>query len=211
VIDEAPVSDTKVWAVIDTLPGHTTPGTWPALHGKGVNRLSPYHNRIEGVLFGVNSAQRPWHWAFITSGSGTDSVRWGSNWGTDSLVKGENFILAVPLESDAAITNNLGLGTPFAGNLMVYPLYRMNSTSGVEERIVASSSIRLAVRPVPNPFVSYATVPGRETEEFNLYDVSGRKVGTYRGDKIGSDLATGVYFLKVASGDSRPVRIVKVR
>jgi len=34
---------------------------------------------------------------------------------------------------------------------------------------------------------------------------------TCRGDKIGSDLSTGVYFLKVASGDSRPVRIVKVR
>jgi len=211
VLSEVPTSDTQVWAVIDTLPGNTTGGFRPALAGKGVNRLTPYHNRIEGVLFGLNSAQRPWRWAPITSGSGTDSVRWTSNWGTDSLIKGENFVLGVALESDAATTKNLGLGSPFAGNLMVYPLYRMNSTSGVEDRAVASSSIRFAVRPVPNPFVSYATVPGRESERFNLYDVSGRKVGTYRGDKIGSDLSTGVYFLKVASGDSRPVRIVKVR
>jgi YVTN family beta-propeller protein len=211
VITEVPYADTQVRAVIDTLPGNTTRGSRPALAGKGVNRLSPYRNRIEGVLFGLNSAQLPWRWSTITSGSGTDSVRWASNWGTDSLIKGENFVLGVALESDAATTNNEGLGSPFAGNLFVYPLYRMNSISGAEVRVVASSSFRLPVRPVPNPFVSYARVPGRESERFNLYDVSGRKVGTYKGDKIGSDLSTGVYFLKVASGDSRPVRIVKVR
>jgi hypothetical protein len=176
-----------------------------------VNRLSPYRNRIEGVLFGLNSAQQPWRWSTITSGSGTDSVRWASAWGSDSLIKGENFVLGVALESDGATTNNEGLGSPFAGDLFVYPLYRMNSVSGVEGRVPAPSAFRLPVRPVPNPFVSYARVPGRESEKFNLYDVSGRKVGTYRGDKIGSDLSTGVYFLKVASGDSRPVRVVKVR
>jgi YVTN family beta-propeller protein len=212
VITEVPTSDTQVWAVIDTLPGNTTGGSRPALAGKGVNRWTPKPTtRIEGVLFGLNSAQRPWRWTPITSGSGTDSVRWTSNWGTDSLIKGENFVLGVALESDAAITGNLGIGTPMAGNLMVYPLYRMNSISGIEDRAVAFSAIRLAVRPVPNPFVSYATVPGRESERFNLYDVSGRKVGSYRGDNIGSDLSTGVYFLKLTSGDSRPVRIVKVR
>ena len=210
-ITEVPYADTQVRAVIDTLPGHLTAGSRPSLAGKGVNRLSPYHNRIEGVLFGLNSAQRPWRWATITSGSGTDSVRWASSWGSDSLLKGENFVLAVALESDAATTNNEGLGSPFAGNLMVYPLYRMNSISGTEDRVVASSTIRLPVRPVPNPFMSYATVPGRESERFNLYDVSGRKVGTYKGDRIGEGLAPGVYFLRPADHSAKPLKVLKLR
>jgi hypothetical protein len=39
----------------------------------------------------------------------------------------------------------------------------------------------------------------------------GRKAGTYRGDRIGEELKAGVYFLRPLNGDSRPVRVVKVR
>jgi photosystem II stability/assembly factor-like uncharacterized protein len=63
----------------------------------------------------------------------------------------------------------------------------------------------------PNPFTSFASVPGHSTDRFSLYDVSGRRVGTYRGDRIGEGLATGVYFIKAEKGDRKPLRIVKVR
>jgi len=63
----------------------------------------------------------------------------------------------------------------------------------------------------PNPFVSFATLPGHEKEQFALYDVSGRKVGIYKGDRIGVGLSTGIYFLKPEGQDAKPLRIVKLR
>jgi hypothetical protein len=64
---------------------------------------------------------------------------------------------------------------------------------------------------VPNPFVSYSRTPGYEAERFALYDVSGRKVGVYKGDRIGEGLSAGVYFLKPEGQDAKPLRIVKLR
>jgi hypothetical protein len=74
-------------------------------------------------------------------------------------------------------------------------------------------SIRLltGATSVPNPFSSFATLPGHEAERFSLNDISGRKVGVYKGDRIGSGLSAGVYFLKPAGQDAKPIRIVKVR
>jgi hypothetical protein len=63
----------------------------------------------------------------------------------------------------------------------------------------------------PNPFTSFAALPGHEAERFSLYDVSGRKVGTYQGDRVGEGLSPGVYFLRPEDKSSKPVRIVKVR
>ncbi len=63
----------------------------------------------------------------------------------------------------------------------------------------------------PNPFISFATLPGHEAERFVIYDISGRKVGTYKGDRIGEGLIPGVYFLKPESREARPLRVVKIR
>jgi hypothetical protein len=60
-------------------------------------------------------------------------------------------------------------------------------------------------------FTSFATLPGHEAERFSLYDVSGRKVGTYRGDRVGEGLGPGVYFLRSSDSQAKPVRVVKVR
>jgi photosystem II stability/assembly factor-like uncharacterized protein len=67
------------------------------------------------------------------------------------------------------------------------------------------------IRITSNPFASFATIPGHETDRFSLYDISGRQVGVYRGDKIGGNLPSGVYFLKPQGLDSKPLRIVKIR
>jgi hypothetical protein len=70
---------------------------------------------------------------------------------------------------------------------------------------------RSHLRIQPNPFSSFTTIHGHEKESFTLYDISGRKVGIYKGDKIGWDVSPGVYFLRSEKGDPRPVRIVKLR
>jgi len=85
------------------------------------------------------------------------------------------------------------------------------SSQGVEKYAVPSpvSPFPFSVR--PNPFTSFASVPGHFSEHFSLYDISGRKVGVYKGDRVGWDVSPGVYFLRAEKGDRRPVRIVKLR
>jgi hypothetical protein len=99
------------------------------------------------------------------------------------------------------------------GNYEIY--YKRNPTgnSGVEESSGSfyplTSNLSFSV--FPNPFTSFATLPGHEAERFALYDISGRRVGVYRGDRIGTGLSAGVYFLRPQGGNAKPVRVVKVR
>jgi len=141
VIEDAPVNDTKVRAEMYAISGNVTYSARPFLAGIAVNRLSPFRTRIEGILNHQNTSQQSWGWAQITGGIGTDSVRWSWDWGTDSLLVGENFVCLLALESDAAITNNHGLGTPFAGNLLVYPIYRLSSQVGPSSGWLEMASI----------------------------------------------------------------------
>lgn len=97
------------------------------------------------------------------------------------------------------------------GNAEIY--YKRNPTGniGVEENGFPFPLSRLPFSVRPNPFTSFTTLPSREFEVFDLYDISGRLIGNYRGDFIGADLPPGVYFLNGKSNPSVPVRIVKVR
>jgi len=86
------------------------------------------------------------------------------------------------------------------------------SASGVEEKTPVTSQVLTgSLKAFPNPFVSSASVPGREAERFALYDVSGRQVGTYLGSRIGADVRPGIYFLKLEGKNTAPLRIVKVK
>jgi hypothetical protein len=76
---------------------------------------------------------------------------------------------------------------------------------------VGELRVKNGIKAWPNPFVSYARVPGHEKDKFALYDVTGRKVGTYKGDRIGADVSAGVYFLMAENKGSAPVRVVKIR
>jgi YVTN family beta-propeller protein len=125
VIDETPLFDTKLHLFFDSLPNNTTNLAHPSLTGIGVNRLRPGHTGIWSVQNFMNTSQSSWNQASITSGSGTDSVSWTWSWGIDTLLFGENLLCAVALDSQATSTNNPGLGTPFAGNVTVYPIYRL--------------------------------------------------------------------------------------
>jgi len=90
--------------------------------------------------------------------------------------------------------------------------FRIRNGTGVE---VPPHALRLTphapYRVAPNPFISSATIPGHEKELFTLYDVSGRNIGVYKGDRIGAGLSAGIYFLKPESKDAKPLRLVKLR
>jgi hypothetical protein len=96
------------------------------------------------------------------------------------------------------------------GHGAIYYKRNLTGNSGVEGAPPVPSGLSL-YGAFPNPFTSFAAVPGHGREAFSLYDVSGRKVGTYRGDRVGEGLPPGVYFLRSADGSSGPLRIVKVR
>jgi len=90
--------------------------------------------------------------------------------------------------------------------------FTVRRPNGVE---VSSRALRLTphtpLSVSPNPFVSYARTPGYEGERFALYDISGRKIGVYKGDRVGEGLAAGIYFLKPEGQEGKPLRIVKLR
>jgi len=98
------------------------------------------------------------------------------------------------------------------GNYEIY--YKRNPTgnSGLAEmsELVCRPSNDV-FKAQPNPFVACAVVPGHERERFDLYDISGRLVGTYQGSRVGSDAPPGVYFLKPEGLDAKPFRVVKIR
>jgi len=199
VIDDAPANDTKVRAAFDRLPGDTTGLARPALTGKGVNRWTPGRTSMMGVCNGVGTAQKAWSWATVTGGAGTDSITWSYTWGADSLVMGENFVCCAPLEDQAATGNNLGLGSPFAGNLDVYPLYRMLYHAGAEEssKPQASSSKPAATVVRSVLFLPEAVSGERSAVGAWLLDISGRKVlDLHPGANDVRSLAPGVYFVR---------------
>jgi hypothetical protein len=107
-----------------------------------------------------------------------------------------------------------GFTTSYGGGLQdVYVIKTdPNGIVGVETpvRQLGGSTLR-QLKATPNPFTSFATLPGHEGERFSLYDISGRKVGTFPGDRIGEGLAPGVYFLRSSDNKDKPLRIVKVR
>ena len=103
----------------------------------------------------------------------------------------------------------------FGDSIQVYLIKTdANGNVGVEEDRQGDKETRRhgeRLRATPNPFTSFATLPGHEAERFSLYDISGRKVGTYKGGRIGEGLAPGVYFLRSSDNKDKPLRIVKVR
>jgi hypothetical protein len=91
--------------------------------------------------------------------------------------------------------------------------WREAGVSGIEQGSKGARELRVnnGIKAWPNPFVSYARVPGREKERFALYDITGRRVGTYKGDKIGTDATAGIYFLIAEGKEAGPTRIVKIK
>jgi len=142
----------------------------------------------------------------------------GATWSPDTCLSGH--FLTFPgssypgLALDGAATHLVwmdgsGLG---GGNYEIYYKRDLGNISGAWEDLSSRPALgatRLKVS--PNPFVSFAAIPGHSSERFAIYDVSGRKIGVYKGDRIGEGLAPGVYFVRGQASSSAPLRIVKVR
>ncbi len=63
----------------------------------------------------------------------------------------------------------------------------------------------------PNPFTTFASILGYENEYFLLYDLTGKQIGRYKGDYIGGEVQTGIYFIVPEDKSLSPVRVVKIR
>jgi hypothetical protein len=168
-----------------------------------------------GVLNRVGSVRLPWQWADVTDGAGTDSLTWSYNWGTDSLVWGENFVCFAPLEDQAAITGNQGLGTPFTGNPEVYAVYRVFAYPGIEE---AMSDEHRMMNVGPTIVRGVLLLPKKGAAPSgaipifasSLLDASGRKVMDLEpGTNDVSRISPGVYFVHSAL-DNRQSNMTKV-
>ena len=87
-----------------------------------------------------------------------------------------------------------------------------NGNVGLER--TGAPQLRLAPAPLtvtPNPFVSFAAIPGKDREKYIVYDVLGRTVGRYAGERIGGDLPAGIYLVRGETGSGPAIRIVKTR
>jgi len=126
---------------------------------------------------------------------------------------GENFVCCVPLEDQAATTNNFGLGTPFAGNLEVYPVYRLGFATAVEESPTpqATSSKPQATILRGALMLEPANRDGRMAKGA-LLDISGRKVlDLHPGANDVRALTPGVYFVRsLFGGERQPPSVTKV-
>ena len=95
------------------------------------------------------------------------------------------------------------------GNYEIY--YKRNNTGNpAVEEVTVQRPFQDFVA-FPNPFTFFTIIPGHEKNMFVLYDISGRVMGTCKGDRIGEGLAAGVYFVRPLSDLATFLRIVKVK
>jgi len=111
---------------------------------------------------------------------------------------------------DAATTNNEGLGSPFAGNMIVYPLYRMWAL-GVQESPVSPSPLRVSGPTVLRGVLMIGDRGRKTADRTELLDISGRKVLDLKpGANDVRGLAPGVYFVREAQAQAQAQAIHKV-
>jgi len=133
VIDQTVEQDTKV-NVEDPQSApwdKMLPGATHNRAGYSYNHWSPYKTKIKNAMFSLATSQSFWKFAYNFS-STDSSLYWSTQnylWGADSAFYGENIYRCYSLETQGASTNNLGIGTPFAGNVLNRMLYRIDYAS----------------------------------------------------------------------------------
>lgn len=91
--------------------------------------------------------------------------------------------------------------------------YKRNPTGNPS--VITENAVKDLTQPTlvatPNPFVSFARVLDHEKELFIVYDVSGKQTSICRGNRIGENLAAGVYFITNLSKNITRIRVVKIK
>jgi len=135
----------------------------------------------------------------------------GLSWGADTRLTNDSADSYYPSVAASGSRVHVVWRDNRDGNYEIYTKRDPTGNSGVEENKGAEGPRVQGAKATPNPFTSFATLPGHEAERFSLYDISGRKVGTYRGDRVGEGLRAGVYFLRSSIPNVNPLRLVKLR
>ena len=135
----------------------------------------------------------------------------------DSTTPGGAYLVKTDARVDTARTRTYGLTIAAWGNsvqqtsdggyivtggangLEIRDVYLLKTDSmgnvGIEEPLKQHPAKPTSFLVQPNPFTSFARVPGHETDIFVLSDVAGRQVAICKGDRIGVALRPGIYFL----------------
>lgn len=156
-----------------------------------------------------NTTGAAWRDAAILTGGGTPSVTWQWNWngGADSLLLGMNYLRVQALEQNASGTNNSGIGTPYAGGVSVYPVYRYPDGLATAE----TPQVRPPLcRMWPNPTADRLNISLSRADvgaTVRVYDVAGKLVQARavapEAGVVGLDLSSlvaGVYLVNVNAG-----------
>jgi len=101
--------------------------------------------------------------------------------------------------------------TPFAGNIEVYPLYRMKRSGGLEE--AARPEVRMTKLPTIIRGVLFLPEASGEKREARgeLLDVPGRRVlDLHSGANDVSRLSPGVYFVREVQAQAQAQAVRKV-
>jgi hypothetical protein len=110
------------------------------------------------------------------------------------------------------VTGWVGFGAPDTGSVYLIKTDQNGQVGVQEAQDPGETPVPVKTfRAVPNPFSSFATIPGRENQLFLVYDLSGAYKGSYHGSRIGDNLAPGIYFLRQNGTSSPARRIVKLR
>jgi len=186
----------------DTLWTRTYGGTYPD-QGYSVQQTSDW-----GYIIAGRTGDYPDCQVYLVKTNASGDTLWSRNYGGT----GWDWGYSVQQTSDGGYII-AGETDGFGNGYQVYLIKTdANGSSGVEENAEGRGQrLEVKITAIPNPFVSFTTMPGHSSDRFALYDVSGRRVGTYKGDRIGENLPPGVYFLKDHFQNDPPVRIVKVK
>ncbi len=145
--------------------------------------------------------------AYLIKTDASGDTLWTRTWGGN----GVDFANSVEQASDGGYII-AGYTAPPAGSGDVYLIKTdADGSVSVEEPRSSRRAAAGSMRATPNPFTSFARIPGHEAERFEFYDALGKRVGTYLGSRIGQGLAPAVYFVKPEHEHSRSLRIVKAR
>ncbi|MDO9069805.1 MAG: T9SS type A sorting domain-containing protein, partial [Deltaproteobacteria bacterium] len=131
VVDQTVVQDTKVTTKdlavdLGLTTAYMTPVPQQNRPQESYNHWTPNKTGIIEGVFSLATSQS--YWKFGQNSSVTDtSLAWETwIWGADTAIYGENILRRYALETQSATTNNLGQGTPFAGNVLNTMLYRID-------------------------------------------------------------------------------------
>lgn len=141
---------------------------------------------------------------YIIKTDGQGNVQWSSTYGGSDWDYGRSGFQTPDLGYIiAGYTMSYG-----AGDYDFYLIKR--DPGGIEDGAPGTFIKDKRLNAFPNPFVSFTRIPGYEHFHFLVYDLTGKRVGRYKGDRIGEDLPGGVYYARCETQSTVVLRIVKV-